>query len=198
VLIVALLFLVMLTLLGVTAMTGTTMEERMAGNARDNAVAFQAAEAALRDARRDLGEWAVPGFAGKRNLPTGWALDIANFGDGPVDGTCNPGGTPVLGLCIGNPRNHGENAQLPAVPPAINIFTAAPSVAYGQFTGATPLEGVSVQPHYLIELFCLQSTSEGIGAANPPCNFFRITAVGYGANPATTVKLQEIIVKEAA
>src|SRR5688572_33183181 len=89
VLIVALLFLVMLTMLGITAMTGTTMEERMAGNARDNSVAFQAAEAALRDARRDLGEWAVAGYGGKRNLPTGWALSIFNFGTNLVDGTCN-------------------------------------------------------------------------------------------------------------
>ena len=54
VLIVALLFLVILTMLGLTAMSGTTMEERMAGNTRDINVALQAAEAALRDARRDI------------------------------------------------------------------------------------------------------------------------------------------------
>ena len=196
VLIVALLFLVMLTLLGVTAMTGTTMEERMAGNARDNAVAFQAAEAALRDARRDLGEWAVAGFAGKRALPNGWALNIANFGVGFTAATCNTTDAAAQGLCLPDVYVGGENAQLPAVPTA-HSFTAAPSVQYGQFTGAALLEGVARQPRYLIELFCLVRHDEGLSGA-PNCNFFRITAIGYGANPATIVTLQEIIAKEAA
>jgi type IV pilus assembly protein PilX len=53
-LVVALLFLVILAMLGVSAMTSTTLEERMAGNARDQNIAIQAAEAALRDAERDL------------------------------------------------------------------------------------------------------------------------------------------------
>lgn len=53
-LVVAMLFLVILGMLGVTTMTATTLEERMAGNTRDRDVAMQAAEAALRDAERDL------------------------------------------------------------------------------------------------------------------------------------------------
>jgi type IV pilus assembly protein PilX len=53
-LIVALLFLVILAMLGVSSMTGTTLEERMSGNARDQNIAMQAAEAALRDAESDL------------------------------------------------------------------------------------------------------------------------------------------------
>lgn len=47
---VALIFLVILTLLGLTAMSVTTMEERMSGNTRDHNLAFQGAETALRDA----------------------------------------------------------------------------------------------------------------------------------------------------
>lgn len=50
VLVVGLIFLVVLTIIGVTAMQVTTMEERMAANARDRSKAFQAAEAGLRDA----------------------------------------------------------------------------------------------------------------------------------------------------
>ena len=60
VLIVALLFLVILTILGVTAMTATTFEEKISGNTRDLNVAFQAAEAALRDARRDINGIVIP------------------------------------------------------------------------------------------------------------------------------------------
>lgn len=41
--------LLVMTLLGVTAMQGTVLEERMAGNFRDRDLAFQAAEMAVRD-----------------------------------------------------------------------------------------------------------------------------------------------------
>jgi len=53
-LIIALIFLVMLTLLGITASTVTSMEERMTGNTRDRDLAFQAAEAAMEDAANRL------------------------------------------------------------------------------------------------------------------------------------------------
>lgn len=49
-LIVALIFLAILMLLGVTVAQTSMMEERMAGNTRDRDLAFQAAEAALEDA----------------------------------------------------------------------------------------------------------------------------------------------------
>lgn len=48
VLVVGLIFLVLLTLIGVTAYSVATQEERMAGNARDRLRAFEAAEEALR------------------------------------------------------------------------------------------------------------------------------------------------------
>jgi type IV pilus assembly protein PilX len=52
VLAIALIFLLLMTLLGVTAMRTTTMQERMAGNVRDRNLAFQAAEVALREGER--------------------------------------------------------------------------------------------------------------------------------------------------
>lgn len=48
VLIMALVILVLVTLVGVSTVRGTTIEEKMAGNARDRDKAFQAAEAAVR------------------------------------------------------------------------------------------------------------------------------------------------------
>lgn len=47
---ITLIFLVVLTLLGLTGMQTSMLEERMAGNARDRSIAFQAAETTLRDA----------------------------------------------------------------------------------------------------------------------------------------------------
>lgn len=49
-LIVSLLILIVMTLIGITGMGSSSLQERMAGNSRDAALAFQAAEAALRDA----------------------------------------------------------------------------------------------------------------------------------------------------
>src|SRR5690554_6556033 len=53
-LIVALIFLLVMTLIGSTAMRSATLQERMAGNARDWNLAFQSAEAALREAEQFL------------------------------------------------------------------------------------------------------------------------------------------------
>jgi len=50
VLIISMIILLMMTILGVTSMRTTALEERMAGNARDRYVAFEAAESALIDA----------------------------------------------------------------------------------------------------------------------------------------------------
>jgi type IV pilus assembly protein PilX len=54
VLVTGLLILVMLTLIGVTAMSTNLMDERMAGNSRDWDLAFQATESALRDGELDI------------------------------------------------------------------------------------------------------------------------------------------------
>jgi len=68
VLIIALVFLLLLTLVGVTAMQSTTLEERMAGNTRESSVAFQAAEAALREAEAYLEQAVVGPFNGAGGL----------------------------------------------------------------------------------------------------------------------------------
>ena len=55
-LIVGMIFLLVMTMLGVTAMQTTTLEERMAGNMRDRGIAMQAAELALRAGDADAVE----------------------------------------------------------------------------------------------------------------------------------------------
>jgi len=50
VLIVGLVILGLLTMLALSSMRDTTMQEKMAGASRDSGLAFQAAESALRDA----------------------------------------------------------------------------------------------------------------------------------------------------
>jgi type IV pilus assembly protein PilX len=78
-LIMALIFLAVLMLLGVTVAQNTSMEERMAGNTRDRDLAFQAAEAALKDAEANLAGYLANPFDG--STPGLIAFDAANATD---------------------------------------------------------------------------------------------------------------------
>jgi type IV pilus assembly protein PilX len=113
-LVVALVMLLLMTILGVTALRTTTLQERMAGNVRDSNLALQAAEAGLRGGEQLL-EGTIPVFTG-----TGGLLDTAQAGAGQATfwSTYNWSGnsrtvTGVAGVQA-DPRYVIE--QLPAVP----------------------------------------------------------------------------------
>lgn len=66
-LIIGLIMLLLLTIIGLAAIRGASLEERMAGNYRDRALAFQAAEAGLRAAETvlnaaSLSAWNTTGY----------------------------------------------------------------------------------------------------------------------------------------
>lgn len=66
---------------------------------------------------------------------------------------------------------------------------AGPSAAYGDYTGAVDIAGLSAQPRYLIE--GLQKSVSGNAAGNL-VSYYRITVRAQGANPNTVVWLQEL------
>lgn len=63
-LLISLILLLVMTILGVTSAQTTALQERMAGNTRDREIAFQAAEAALRDGEGWLEGRAIPPQSG--------------------------------------------------------------------------------------------------------------------------------------
>ncbi len=65
VLIIGLIFLLVLTLVGITAMRGTVLQERMAGNLNESTLAFQRSEEILR-----FGEWDRVQIAAEADLQT--------------------------------------------------------------------------------------------------------------------------------
>jgi len=69
---ISLIMLLLLTIIGVTAMQSTIMQERMAGNSRERSNAFQVAEAALRDGEKYL----------IANLNPSFLSTSSNSGDG--------------------------------------------------------------------------------------------------------------------
>lgn len=70
VLFVSLILLLIMTLLGITGMQTTILEEKMAGNYRDQAIAFQAAESTLRDAEKDIRSTRISGLSGMTSTCT--------------------------------------------------------------------------------------------------------------------------------
>lgn len=77
VLVVGLIFLAMLSLMGVAAYSAATQEERMSGNTRDRIRAFEAAEASLRDCESVLAAvgGGLPAFDGTGGMYTAPASD---------------------------------------------------------------------------------------------------------------------------
>jgi type IV pilus assembly protein PilX len=167
-LITGLIFLVVLTLISVTAARMSSLEERMSGNMRDRSLAMQAAEMALRDAERD-----IRGGAGITRVPA--ISGLTNF-----DSAC------TAGLCYNGPAGNADGANWITTPVwSVVSMTAAPSVAYGTNTGATGIAGLSAQPRYIIE--GIEKNGSGTSIY-----YYRITVRAQGANANTVVWLQEV------
>jgi type IV pilus assembly protein PilX len=191
---VALMFLVILTMLAVTSMTATTLEERMAGQYRDLNLAFQAAEAGLRDAERDIYAVGIQGAPGAFTPRSPTISGRTGFGDltDTANGSCTSG-TPTAafgrGLCYAR-----DTGPWPRFTTASLATGSDVAVTYGMYTGATALKYVSAQPVYIIEALYLNipaGPAKSI-AAGPLTTYYRINSRGFGANPATQVTVQEM------
>jgi type IV pilus assembly protein PilX len=179
--------LIMLLVISVLAVAGARLainSKRMASNQRDRDLALQAAEAALQDAEMDIQGVTAP--TSRSALFSTTDLNVMPFVAG-----CNVGtaaGAAFQGLCDpildGTPNWMTVNfAQTGA---------AARTVAYGTFTGRTfptTPNGLlpAALPRYIIEP--IQDRSPGASTERQQY-LFRVTAVGFGANPATRVMLQ--------
>lgn len=180
VLLVALCVLLVLMLLGASAARNALNAEKSARGERDRQVALQAAEAALLDAERDIDNNGASPRA--RMFGPG---SVAGFVDGCGAGADN------LGLC--------KRAAARDAPAWQRARLAERGVEYGRFTGAMmPFGRASLPsraPRYVIELMPYARAGEDAGRRTG--NFYRITAIGFGANEATRVVLQSYYLKAA-
>jgi type IV pilus assembly protein PilX len=78
VLVFSLIFLLVLGMLGASAALNNSMQERMAGNTRNRDLAFQAAEAALKDASTSIATWRLLAFDGSQAGLTSYSAAQAN------------------------------------------------------------------------------------------------------------------------
>ena len=174
-LVTTLLFMVAALMLGVSVLSVNVMQERTIGNTKDRDLALQAAEAALRDAERDI----------DKNWRESWGGADAGF-----TSTC------ANGLCA---RAPGSSV---AVEAGLAWADDGKVRKYGQFSGAAKFAGVAAtdaaQPRYVIEYVGEVPPPAGTETATtgrqpaPVGRGYRITARALGARPETEVILQSV------
>jgi len=129
VLVVALVFLVIMTLLGVGSMQSSVLEERMAGNMRDDRVSFEAAESALRMGEEQLRDPGTPlafdGTDGLYHHADGNAPDPLDFSDAESRAYEAGSGTSGLEGLASQPRYFMEKLP-PVTPPGNSIEAGTP------------------------------------------------------------------------
>ncbi len=172
VLMISLIFLIVLTLLGLTASQSAILEERMSGNTRDRSVAMQSAEMALRRAEQHV---------------RARKMDLAGFTDECTDGLCSwmSPSSVWQGTTVAHRWDEVDEED-----DAISYEETDLPYGAGNVTLAVDEdlpEGV-VAPRYLIE-------GKEITSVCPvsECYVYRITVRAQGGNPNTVVWLQEAI-----
>ena len=190
-LITGLIFLVVLSMIGVTAARMSTLEERMSGNMRDRAIAMQAAELALRDAERDI--LYLGTAVSRRSLKISGVTSFwpncnqdgstGTYDDGLCDRRAGLSSPPYSNTSI---RWATFTVQGTTYPALELDMRSAPSVAYGTYTGAASIALLPNQPRYIIE--GIRKTPPGGGEAF----YYRITVRAEGMRDSTVVWLQEV------
>ena len=162
-LIVAMIFLVILTTLGLSGLRTASLEEHFVGNLRDNNMAFSAAESALRYAE----DWLA--IRTRANRPR---AETASCG-GPCD--------VMAAFAL-------EDGYLAEKSPA---WWATNGRVYVPDTGTSGLVGVSNQPRFIIEELGEPLDGSMLRPSTGALQvFYRITAFGQGGSQYTNVVLQ--------
>lgn len=164
-LIISLIILLLLTIIGVSGMQTTALEERMAGNMRDKGMAFESAEAALRDA--------------ETFMETVFTLGAFNAdgSDGYYDNSIRDIWTAVDwdGSNVGNTNKAVTAASaIPGVEPGKYVIQYVADSMESDISGGVNLNNVG----------------QGTGGGNT--SIFRITARGTGASGNAAVVLQTL------
>ncbi|MFL9881354.1 PilX N-terminal domain-containing pilus assembly protein [Herbaspirillum rhizosphaerae] len=177
-LLIALIMLIVVMLLGVTAARMSLMNEKSSRSDRDRQIAFEAAEAALRDAELDLSAGSAHSANVRGQMDAFPALPGRCHESGPFAGLCRAGNTPLWA--------------------SFNMLAPTPWIDYGRYSaqhfpyGAASL--AARPPRYLIELITVGKSAASASAVQR----LRVTAVGFGSRESTQVVLQSIYTIHAA
>lgn len=199
VLAICLIILLVLTLIGVTSSNVTGLEEKMAANTKDVNLAFQAAEAALRDVETNI-------LKTKPSFQRSTADTAQGTGTGIYTYLTECNGTETTSA---TPRTE----TTPSIRPFYNTvdWNATSNIKYKDYDNvdkvsgsSKKLNGLSQLPRYIIEeIDCKQIKSGSAGGSlgatkvksTPKADvmMIRITARGWGSNTNSTASVQSIV-----
>jgi type IV pilus assembly protein PilX len=177
-LVCALVLMTAVMLIGVSVCRTVFASIASAGAERERSIAHGAAEAALRDAERDIA-------AATATAAPARAAQFTDAGAGSFVDGCGRAGS-ARGLC------------LVTSPPAWQLQDLADAdnpalVPYGHYTGASLATGRGLlparPPAYLIEKIAPPGAGVSLGS------FYRVTAIGFGSRDSTRVVLQSVVRK---
>ena len=206
--VVVLVFLLALTAISLYGARQAICGEKIARNALDAQVAFQAAEAALRDAEADLrmpeGQVLHDAVCTRQDQrPIKDRISLIVSGATCLTGICklqdaqyanldptaaqkanNPQavtGAPWWSDQMGGRWNNDVSTKPPVSPGQCATFTGG--VPLGTFTGTHAIPGIARQPEYLIEYMGMRNASA----------LFRVTARGFGYDADTQAMVQSYV-----
>ncbi len=163
VLVVSLIMLLVMTLIGITSMNSSVLEEKMAGNMHNRNQAFQAAESALR-----IGELVIAGYT---NLP-----DVSSDGS-----------TGIWDVKAADPDTT-NNAAWWEESARDSTWWSTNGDAN---SGSNVISGIASQPAYVIELLPPVAGSLEVGKPLDDKDFYlQVTARGTGGTDNAVVILQ--------
>lgn len=143
VLVVALIMLLLLTILGVSSMQNTSLQEVMAGNTRDHTVAFESAELALREAEAKL-----PTVPALQNMPAATTSFTALSGVDEVVKQPAYRITPIPGVTIQEVGGSLEAGQ-PVTVGLVRIEAQGFGISSRDDAGEKPASTVNLSSIYL-------------------------------------------------
>jgi type IV pilus assembly protein PilX len=184
VLIFSLVILVVLTLIGVSAMQVANMEEIMAGNMKDCNQGFQAAEAAVKDATNWLSSRLTKPVSNTDASNNVYSNDTYTLGDeaGPASRHFDWGSKAI---------RYGElDADATAITNAIG--TCSPGVAP---SAGDPMEGLYSLPCSVIEehSFIPDDLDPDTAAKGVGRYYYRITTRGFGGTEKAHPRIEAIL-----
>ena len=138
---VAIVLLVIITILGLSSMRNTNMQERMTANFLDRSLAFQSAETGLRVIETKPSALAPPPIALPSNYPPDLAIGLY------TDGVCNAGACNAAGYCPKPDQECLERVYDPAFLGWVNI-AAVPALGAIAITPQFYAEHMGVAPSW--------------------------------------------------
>lgn len=219
ILFVSLILLLVVTVIGISTISTTGLNEKMAANYRDHNLAFQAAEAALKAGEqraRDIsaifdgvGLTGIPAYFSctSTNCFTSTCLNGLCFnGTYPATSSGSTGGSSGGGGGKGGGGGGGSTSTSASTAgicsktnPTPELWeTAATWTTSGRYSEhPVSISGLAAKPKYIVEFMCYAPADPDTGTTTVPPNYgtdwwymYRITALGVGKTSASKAMIQ--------